>query len=198
MRHQHFVSTMSILLASALCAEAAHAQQGPAVDRFWYLGGDIGYARDKFSTSRAGWPGTSSNNATVGLRGGYQFSRYFSVESTLSSLGSVEAKSGSQKDKFSLGAWSVNAVGHLPITDRFSLLGIAGIGWELGRRRGDIESRNRSAGMFNLGLGAAYDITPNWRARIQYMNYKKLSWQGANDASVKAQTFTVGVDYLFR
>ncbi|WP_322040234.1 porin family protein [Burkholderia diffusa] len=198
MRHQSLVSTLFIMLSSTLCTGAAHAQLGRAADGFWYLGGDIGYARDKFSTDRAGWSGTSSSNATVGLRGGYQFSRYFSVESTLSSLGSVEAKSASQKDKFSLGAWSANAVGHLPITDRFALLGIAGIGWELGRRRGDIESRNRSAGMFNLGLGAAYDITPNWRARVQYMNYKKLSWKGVNDASVKAQTFTVGVDYLFR
>lgn len=188
------------VMVSALCSAVpyAQAQQSPGSESFWYIGGDIGYARDRFSTARPGWPGVSSNNVAVGLRGGYQFSRYVSVENTLSSLGSVEARSGTQKDKFSIGAWSTNVVGYLPVTERLSLLGLVGVGWEFGRRRGDMGSSSRLAGVLNLGVGGAYAVTPNWRVRAQYLNYQKLNWKGSNDASVKNQTFLLGLDYLFR
>lgn len=152
-------------------------------------------SRDKLTTNRAGWSGKSSSNAA---RGGYQFSRYFAVEGEVSSLGQVEATSGGRKDKFTLGAVSANRVGYLPVTDRFSVLGIIGAGWEVGRRRGDVESRNASAGFLNAGLGAAYDVSPNWRVRVQYVNYSKLSWKGSNEASVRSDMITTGVDYRFR
>ncbi|MFX1737803.1 outer membrane beta-barrel protein [Paraburkholderia sp. A1RI_3L] len=117
-------------------------------------------SREKLTTNRAGWSGKSSGNAALGAHGGYQFSRYFAVEGGVSSLGQVEATSGGRKDKFTLGAVSANLVGYLPVTDRFSVLGIIGAGWEVGRRRGDVESRNASAGFLNAGLGAAYDVSP--------------------------------------
>jgi OOP family OmpA-OmpF porin len=199
MRHLQSFRKVFVIV-SALCSAVpyAQAQQSLGSESFWYAGGDIGYARDRFSTARPGWPGVSSNNVAVGLRGGYQFSRYVSVENTLSSLGSVEARSGTQKDKFTIGTWSTNVVGYLPITERLSLLGIVGVGWEFGRRRGDLESSSRSAGILNLGLGAAYAVTPNWRVRAQYLNYQKLNWKGSNDASVKNQAFLLGLDYMFR
>ncbi len=198
MRPSLSLGTAFLGLAALSLATPLQAQDTPLSDRYWYVGGDLGYARDKFSTDRAGWSGTSANNAALGLRGGYQFSRYLSVEGTLSSLGSVEARSGDSKDKFTVGALSANVVGHLPVTERFSLLGIVGVGWEYGRRRGDVESSNKSAGLINLGVGAAYDISPNWRVRAQYINYGKLSWKGGNDASVSSQVFTIGADYRFR
>lgn len=191
--------TVSLTLALlAGLAPEARAQQASPSDHFWYLGGDLGYARDKFSTDRAGWPGTASNNVAVGLRGGYQFSRYLSVESTLLGMGSVEAQSGDRKDKFSVGTWTASVVGHLPVTERFSLLGIAGVGWEFSRRRGDVESSHKSAGQISLGVGAAYAVSQNWRIRAQYMNNGKVSWKGDNQASVRSQAFTLGVDYMFR
>lgn len=179
-------------------AAPVQALQARLPDSYWYVGGDLGYARTNFSTDRAGWSDTSSNNVTLGLRGGYQFSRYLSVEGAVSSLGSVEASSGGSKDKISLGALSASVVGHLPLTERFSLLAIAGIGWERGRRRGDVASENKSAAFMNLGVGAAYDIAPNWRVRAQYVSYGKLRWKGETDATARSQAFTVGVDYKFR
>jgi opacity protein-like surface antigen len=199
MTHRTYLSRITLILAVfGAGAPCAQAQQAAPADHFWYIGGDLGYARDKFSTTNPGWRGTSSNNATVGLRGGYQFSRYLSVESTLSSLGSVDAQSDGRKEKFTIGAWSASVVGHMPISERFSLLGIAGVGWEFGRRRGDVESSNRSAGVLSVGVGAAYAISSNWRARAQYANYGKLSWKGSNDAAVKSHAFTLGLDYMFR
>jgi OOP family OmpA-OmpF porin len=110
----------------------------------------------------------------------------------------LEATSGGRKGKFTPGAVSANLVGYLPVTDRFSVLGIIGAGWEGGRRRGDVESRNASAGFHNAGLGAAYDVSPNWHVHVQYVNYSKLSWKGSNEASVRSDMITTGVDYRFR
>ncbi|WP_413215867.1 outer membrane beta-barrel protein [Paraburkholderia kururiensis] len=158
----------------------------------------MGASREKLTTNRAGWSGKSSGNAARGAHGGYQFSRHFAVEGGVSSLGQVEATSGGRKDKFTLGTVSANRVGYLPVTDRFSALGIIGAGWEVGRRCGDVESRNASAGFLNAGLGAAYDASPNWHVRVQYVNYSKLSWKGSNEASVRSDMITTGVDYRFR
>lgn len=190
--------SLTLALIGATAPEARAQQLASPADEFWYIGGDLGYTRQKFSTDRPGWTGVSSNNLAVGFRGGYQFSRYVSVESTVSSLGAVEAESGGSKDKFIIGAWTASVVGHLPVTERFSLLGIASVGWVDGDRSGDVESRNRSAGLLTLGVGAAYAFSPNWRLRGQYTNFGKLSWKGSNDAAVKSQTFTLGVDYMFR
>lgn len=87
-------------------------------------------SRDKLTTNRAGWSGKSSSDDALGAPGGYQFSRYFAVEGGVSSLGQVEATSGGRKDKFTPGAVSANLVGYRPVTDRFSVLGIIGAGWE--------------------------------------------------------------------
>ena len=190
--------SLTLALLGATASEARAQQQASPADEYWYVGGDLGYSHQKFSTDRQGWTGVSSNNLAVGFRGGYQFSRYVSVESTVSSLGAVEAESGSSKDKFIIGAWTASVVGHLPVTERFSLLGIASVGWVEGDRSGDVESRNRSAGLLALGVGAAYAFSPNWRLRGQYTNFGKLSWKGSNDAAVKSQTFTLGLDYMFR
>lgn len=54
-------------------------------------------------------------------------------------------------------------------------------------------------GLLNLGVGASsYAVTQNWRVRMQYVNYDTLKWKGDNQASVKSQTLSVGVDYMFR
>ncbi|MGE8454732.1 MAG: porin family protein [Pseudomonadales bacterium] len=165
---------------------------------YWYVGGDLNFARNKVDTSAPGWSGGSSNNVGLGLRGGYQFSPYVSVEASLANLGRVDASAGTAKDKFDVNALSANVVGHLPLTERFSLLGIAGVSYMHGRRKGDLESSNKSQGLLNLGVGAAYAVTQNWRVRMQYVNYGTLKWKGANDASVKSQALSVGVDYMFR
>ncbi|WP_458766219.1 porin family protein [Cupriavidus basilensis] len=175
----------------------AHAAAAELAANYWYVGGDLNIARDKVSTGTPGWAGGSSNNVGLGLRGGYQFSPYVSVEGSLASLGRVVAKNGSANDKFDVNALSVNVVGHLPLTERFSLLGIAGVNYMHGRRSGDLESSNKSQGLISLGVGASYAVTQNWRLRMQYMNYGKLNWKG-NDASVKSQAVSLGVDYLFR
>lgn len=107
-------------------------------------------SREKVTTNRAGWSGKSSGNAALGAHGGYQFSRYFAVEGGVSSLGQVEATSGGRKDKFTLGAVSANLVGYLPVTDRFSVLGVIGAGWEVGRRRG---AAQRVGGLSQCGVG---------------------------------------------
>ena len=193
------VSFLGAFLGLSLFAlqPPVHAAGATSAESYWYLGGDLGYARDKFTTSRPGWATDSANNATLGVRGGYQFNRFLSVEGGLGSLGEIETKVGNRKDKFSLGAASLNVVGHWPLTDRLALLGIAGLSYESGRRRGDVESTSKSKSLLNLGVGVSYDVTDNWRVRAQYIDYGKLEWKG-NNATIKSQQFTVGVDYKFR
>ncbi len=179
-------------------APSAQARQSPPAEEFFYLGADLGYARIGVSPSSPGWTDASSNHVAVGLRGGYQFSRYLSVESTVTTLGSVEARTDGQKDRFAIGGMTASVVGHLPITDRFSLLALVGLGLEHGQRTGDIDSSSRSVAVITFGAGAAYAISSNWRIRAQYTNYDKLKWKGGNGAEVKSQAFVLGVDYLFR
>lgn len=163
-----------------------------------YLGAGIGAS--SFTKVCEGWsaPGESCDNKDIGFKlvGGYKFNPYFALEAAYVNLGkateswqspSWPGNDGSGKLKSSgLGVW---ALGSLPIND-FEIFGKAGIAFLKTKYNyyetypgSDpyTESASESATSVALGIGAAYNFTPKFSARIEWERFRaKLFTENIN------------------
>lgn len=188
------------MLAAASVAKADEAMtiNTSVADHYWYTGGDIRFNMSSFSSGSIGVKNADANSVGLTLRGGYQFSPYFSLESTLASLGRPKYNKGRASDGVRGSAWTLDGVGYLPVTDSVSLFGVLGVGIVVGERTGSIRAEDQTRVGPHFGAGVAYDLSKTWRLRAQYDNYPVLSWNGPRAASFKTQSVSVGFDYRFR
>ncbi len=117
-----------------------------ADDSGFYIGGNVGVA----STDVGGASLSKSSDTSIGLIGGYQFTKYFAVEGQYNDMGKI-----GYGNNYSLKADSLSAIGIFPIPDtRFSLRG------KLGYARTSIDAPNTSGenGVV-VGIGGQYMIT---------------------------------------
>ena len=137
---------------------------------------------------------TTTENSSIGWKvfGGYQFNQYVSLEGGYVNFNDFNAKStvtsgtgGSLDTSSSATAWTMAAVGSLPITDLFSIFAKAGFSnWDakersLGFRGGVIASTlltgatvGRDGSDPYYGVGATYDLLANFlRLRAEWERY---------------------------
>jgi len=114
-------------------------------DPFWYIGGNIGESKARIDDVRitsqllgGGLAATSINNDDKGtafkLLGGYQFNKNFSLEAGYFDLGRFgftanTAPPGTLNGKIKLRGINLDAVGTLPITEKFSAFGRLGLNY---------------------------------------------------------------------
>jgi OOP family OmpA-OmpF porin len=188
-------------IAALAASSAAFGQQE---ERGFYLGGAYGQAAVK-----GGCSDLRSDLATIGatvtacddkdsgwkIFGGYRFNRHFAVEATYIDFGSLTAtavRAGATVNASGdATGFGVAAVGILPIHERFSVFGKAGIlstdlkatatgpGGTFSSTSGETE--------LHYGLGAMFNITRNWGIRAE--------WERAEDSEV--ELISIGVQYRF-
>jgi OOP family OmpA-OmpF porin len=194
---------------------AARAQAG------WYVGLTLGSsdAADISPEVVAVTGATSTNFVTdqrdpgVKVFAGYRFNRYFAVEGGFAWLG--EFQTTTQVSAPGTGALNadirviglfVDAVGMLPIGDRFALLAKVGV---LGSETRTFRSisgtatpapgitTNASTDQANLsyGLGAQYDFAKNATLRLEWQHYVKVG--DANTGEFDIDLYSVGLLFRF-
>jgi OOP family OmpA-OmpF porin len=204
-----------ILIVGFGCVEGAMAAD-PAAG--WYLGAGVGKSNathlDGIDTTLANYGITSrsitDDTATAWkLFGGYQVNRYFGVEGGYAKLGQSNFTSSVTLPGTGTGsgtwdpkdAWSLSAVGYLPVVDRFSLFGKVGLAYSkvnfgYADTVGDAISASKHTTDPLYGAGLKYDLTKETSVRGEFERYQNIG-----DSSVTGQSsvnvWSVGLQYHF-
>ena len=162
---------------SLICAAAAHAEGlyvGAGIGSSRYNGNDIG--------------GLSTDHSATGLKlyGGYAITPNIGVEAGWADLGKFKGAAGDLKAR---GVY-VDAVGTMPLADKFSALARVGV------FNGKLDSSaagSDSATRLKFGAGVQYAIDKNLAVRGEWERYKF----DALGARPHADLYSVGVNYGF-
>jgi hypothetical protein len=193
-------------VASLACASTSFAG-----DDGWYVMGAIGETTSNHGKSirdntlasigRTGFSSSFNKPAVYNLDVGYQVNKNFAVEggyigsnsATYSASGGNLARPVNASTKIS--GWTVAAVGILPLTDQFSLLGkwgLAGIKESATvTGLGVPTSTNGTITDVTYGIGAKYDFTHAVFGRLDIDSYKIGNAASSNRGFV----WMVGVGY---
>jgi OOP family OmpA-OmpF porin len=193
-----------------LAATLAFSSAGWAQDAGIYLGGSFGQA-----TYRGTCPGTQCDDTDSSWRlfAGYRFNRYVSAELGYADLGRTTASgilnsftistiSVSALDTETT-AWDLVVVGTLPLTERLSLTGKAGIYQAEAKTQrtttvgfnfaippippsSSVTESSENVSGATFGLGMQYDFMRHFGMRVEWQRYSKIgsSQTGEGDTDV--------------
>jgi OmpA-OmpF porin, OOP family len=189
-----------------------------ADDSGWYGGLNIGQSRAKIDDARitssllgAGFTATSIDDDDHGtgfkLFGGYKLNRNFAVEGGYFNLGkfgftATTVPPGALSGKIKLQGLNLDLVGILPITEKFSAFGRAGLDYAEARDSfsgtGAVTVLNPSPSKrqmnYKFGAGLQYDFTESLGMRLEAERYRINDAVG-NKGDI--DLFSVGLVYRF-
>jgi OOP family OmpA-OmpF porin len=184
-----------LLIAAGL---ALGAVPTPALsqDASWYAGLGIGYLKTDGTCPGAAAAGVPCDDkgTTWKIFGGYQFNTYLGYELGIVDLGDRTAfvsGLGVANAKFRI--FEMLLVGTLPVSQRLSLYGKAGIfQWDadFDFPSGVAGSADANGNDFTYGLGVKYDVTRNAALRLEWQRYDDVG-DAATTGRFKADVFGV-------
>jgi OOP family OmpA-OmpF porin len=167
-----------------------------ADDSAWYIGGNIGRMSDHIDDARitsglqgAGFATTSivDDDSDFGYKlfGGYKVNKNFAFEAGYFNLGNTgfiaTVPGGTLHGNMKIGGLNLDAVGILPLTEKFSVFGRVGLNYAKTRDHftstGGVvitTNPNPTAHKTNLkiGLGGQYDFTKSLGMRVEMERYR--------------------------
>ena len=167
-----------------------------ADDSGWYAGANIGQSREKIDDARITAqmlvaPTTSvsiiddNRDTSYKLFGGYRYNKNVAVEAGYFDLGqfgftATTAPAGTLTGKIKLKGLNLDAVGTLPLTEKFSALGRLGLNYAqtrdsfIGTGAATVLNPNPSKNQINykLGAGLQYDLTQSLGMRVEAERYR--------------------------
>lgn len=184
-----------ILLASVLGALTL-----PVMADGVYLLGDVGQSKVEADVGNDFT--LNKTDTTYSIGAGFDINKFAAIEVAYRDLGSVR-DSGTSTDNAGTFNWSqknsvtalqASVVGKLPVSDVVSVYGRLGVGKiDIdtktiidGESESDSETRNRAL----FGIGASFDITPEFAVRAEYNQFAKID-------DTKLSALTVGATYHF-
>lgn len=216
-KNMKFAKASGTLGLAALAAIASPF--AAADDSGWYGGLNIGQSRAKIDDARitsslvgtggAGFTSVSIDDDDRGtgfkLFGGYKFNRNFAVEGGYFDLGkfgftATTVPAGTLSGKIQLKGVNLDVVGILPITEKFSAFGRAGLNYAQARDSfgGTVAvpdlSPSKRAMNYKFGAGLQYDFTESLGMRLEAERYRIDDAVG-NKGDI--DLFSVGVVYRF-
>ncbi len=189
-----------------------------ANDSGWYGGLNIGQSMADIDRDRirrgllsSGFTMTSisedDRDNGYKLFGGYQINKYFALEAGFFDLGKFEftattAPSGTLRGNIKIKGLNFDAVGILPITEKFSAFGRVGLNYadvkDSFRGTGSVTVRDSNPGNrdanYKLGLGLQYHFTKSFGMRAEAERYRIDDAVG-NKGDI--DLFSLGLVYRF-
>jgi OOP family OmpA-OmpF porin len=191
------VKTIGVLgLVGCAAMNSAYAASD---DSFWYVGGNIGKSRTKIDDDKitsalqaAGLPSTisdSDRDTAFKLLGGYKFNKNFAVEGGYFDLGQFSytattippALAGTLSGNARINGLNIDAVGFLPITEKFSAFARVGLTYAQVKdsfsSTGAVAtpanpSPSKDSANYKFGLGVQYDFTESLAMRVEAERYR--------------------------
>ena len=184
-----------------LCAPSAWSQEAG-----FYVGGAVGQAEHKDACEGANISCDEKDSAWK-IFGGYQINRNLAVELGYADLGE-SAASGTVgaitvDARFEVTVFELSAVGMLPIMDRLSLFGRAGLyrsdvelsgTGRLGATTVPVSSSDDNID-FTFGLGVRYDVTRNIGVRAEWQRYLGVGGDDTGESDI--DLLSIGVLFRF-
>jgi len=179
------MNRIKALLAVILPASFfAFTTPAAAQDAGWYIGGAYG-----MTSIDAGGLGTvtiDDGDSGFKLYGGFQFNKFLGAEVGYVDFGSFPATAGSSGN-LSATAYTLAAVGTLPLGESFALYGKAGV-WMWKQDSTIAGTANTDGSDLFIGAGARFNLNKNWGLTLDVEQYD-------SDNSVTMTSF--GVRYKF-
>jgi len=191
------VKTIGVLgLVGCAAMNSAYAASD---DSFWYVGGNIGKSRTKIDDDKiisqlqaAGLPSSisdSDRDTAFKLLGGYKFNKNFAVEGGYFDLGQFSytattippALAGTLSGNARISGLNIDAVGFLPITEKFSAFARLGLNYAQVKdsfsSTGSVAtpsdpSPSKDSANYKFGLGVQYDFTESLGMRVEAERYR--------------------------
>ena len=175
----------SLVFAAALALAAPLVQ---AQEAGWYGGIDIG--RSRLDADNL----TDRHDTAIGLGAGYRLNRNFAIEGDYADLGDFTHSAGGAEDTASAKALSLSAIGLLPVWDRLSVYGKAGVARTEVKVSSPTDASDSGNGLL-LGAGLSYDVNREIFARAGWDRYAHVG----SDATGKGDIdlYSVGIGYRF-
>ena len=183
------------------CAIAAAFVAMPASAQ-WYVGAGVGSSRaagaDGTDATGVTYSGGNTNKSSVKVYGGFQITPIWGVEAQYTDLGNrniVATRAGVVIGSGNIKAsqYSLAAVGTLPLSQSFSLIGKLGVSQN---KVTGINSQNKSDLL--AGVGVSYSINPKLAVRLEYEDFGKVSSNGGpTGGSVRANNTSLSLQYAF-
>lgn len=187
------IGAISLVTLSGMASPWAAAE---AEDSGWYGGASVGQSRAEIDDDRIGRSllasgftavSISDDDRDIGYKlfGGYQFNRIFSLEGGYFDLGkmgftAVTTPAGELQGSIRLKGLNFDAVGTLPLTEKLSLLGRAGLNYAQAKDSfsgsGPVIPTTSSAKEqdlnYKFGVGLQYDFTRAFAMRAEAERYR--------------------------
>jgi outer membrane autotransporter protein len=189
-----------ILLGCALAALSANAVAADKTGSSY-----VGAEYTMLTISPDGGP--DFDLSALGVRGGYYFNQYFSVEGRLAfgisddSMTETDPILGTATLTVSLDhSLGVYAVGHIPLTEQFQLYGLVGLTQFSGKIDASISggpsgSLSSDDNGLSFGVGAEFDMTKNLSLGVEYVSY--ITDGDIEGLSYDADGLGITLNYLF-
>lgn len=197
---------------------AVNASSALAAEAGWYGGASLGQSRAKIHNERiaAGLGASgltmdsiSADNRDLGFKlfAGHKFNPNFALEGGYFNLGefgftATTTPAGTYTGAIKFQGLNLDALGILPLTDRFSVFGRVGLTYTEGKNNysstgavtvSDPNPKKRDAN-YKLGLGVQYDLTESLGVRGEWERYRVNDAIG-NDGDV--DMYLLGLVYTF-
>jgi hypothetical protein len=161
----------------------------------FYIAGDLGTAT--YSNMEP-----FSNPGVIRIAGGYNFSSNLAAEVGYSVFGDSTITGPGGSATLSAASFQIAAVGTLPLSPQFDLIGKLGLSSNNAKMTANIPALglNGSAGSTSqsdllIGLGAQFRINAQTNLRVIYDNYGKFE---NTSSPMKASSISLGVVYNFQ
>ena len=185
------------MIAALLLALPAAAQNLGG----FYIGGGLGQSDAKDACDGIGGPGVSCDSEDTAWRlfGGYQLSPNVAFELGYAELGEVSATTPGGSASAEAWAFELSALGMLPLAERFSLYGKAGLYYaEVDSRSSGVLgsfSASEDNSDFTFGAGVQFDMTRNVALRGEWQRYMDMGGGEAGESDF--DMLSVNVLYRF-
>jgi len=176
-----------VLLSAVVAAPAFAANEG------LYAGITLGNGKPNV-TPVTGVALSKASNFIYGGLAGYQYNKNLAVEVQFTGAGKATDVAGNSSKADAL---SLTAVGLLPLSDSFELLGKLGVAST--RTTSSVLATNLGAKRTGLtyGLGAQYNVTQNLGLRLVWDRYGVATTNAGIKTNANANVMTVGAVYTF-
>ena len=170
----------------------------------WYGGLDIGRSHlgvdgsdVNGALSRQGIAADSSikhDDTAFGFDLGYRVNRNFAIEGGYADLGKFHYSSAATEGNYRAQAFSLSAVGLMPVWENLSVYGKAGIAHTQAKLEAPSNASDSGNGLL-IGAGVMYDINRSVYAKAGWDRYASVGSDATGKGNV--DLYTVGVGYRF-
>jgi OOP family OmpA-OmpF porin len=176
----------AVLLSAVISAPAFAADEG------FYAGITLGNGKPNVAPTAQAL--SKSSNFIYGGLAGYQYNKNLAVEAQFTGAGKATDIAG---NTVKADALSLTAVGLLPLSDSFELLGKLGVASAKTTSSAGATNLGASRTGLTYGLGAQYNVTQNLGIRLVWDRYAVATVNAGVKTNANANVMTVGAVYKF-